>query len=47
MAGIHLTVGKRAKRMPDTIVETTSFRMSENILKNDGKFVAWNLQVSG
>ena len=24
MVGIHLTVGKRAKRMPDTTVETTS-----------------------
>ena len=32
MVGIHLTVGKRAKRMPDTTVETTKLMIILNAL---------------
>ena len=34
MIGIHLTVGKQAKRMPDTTVETTNFTKAKNALLN-------------
>ena len=34
MVGIYLTVGKQAKRMPDTTVETINFTKAKNALLN-------------